>query len=340
MAHQLESDKTFYSLRQPAWHQLGFVSEEALSIDEALRAADLDCDWEKHPIYTQVFGVDGFTTIEIPEKFANVRTNRVTGEQRAFGPVGPLYTNHDLREIWNFVDELQGGGATIETLGSLGRGERAFITLLLPSTVKVGGVDVTDLYLSSTTSFDGSQATSLDITPVRVVCANTWRASKRLATATTKIRHTSALGFSASEKAKRILDLTVEVQESLVELGNRLLGITLSLDEAASVVSTLFPFPESVNPSQSLHSLSTGEKKAVNRAQRQRAEVINLYKKSPARAQEGTAWGLFNAVTEWADWYSPVKSSDEEEKAILRAQKVLLGDTEAIKDQALNLLLV
>lgn len=338
MAHQLETSKTFYSYRQPAWHQLGHVSDVPLGIDEALAVADLDCDWDKHPVYTQVFGPNGFTTIEIPERFANVRTNRRTGQQDAFGPVGPQYTNHDLRDIWAFVDELQGGGAVIETLGSLGRGERAFITLLLPGTVTVGGDDVTGLYLSSTTSFDGSQATSLDITPVRVVCANTWRASKACAKATAKIRHTSALSESAASKARRILDLTVEYSESLEELGQRLLGTTLDPGDAASVISALFPFPEALKDVK-FDDLSTGQKRTVTTLSQQRKHVWGLYGSSPVKAKNGTAWGLFNAVTEWADWFSPVRASDEEDKAILRAQKVLLGQTEDIKDRALSLLL-
>ena len=44
MAHLLESDKSFASFRQPAWHGLGTVFEEEVSTKEMLELASLN-DW-------------------------------------------------------------------------------------------------------------------------------------------------------------------------------------------------------------------------------------------------------------------------------------------------------
>lgn len=338
MSHEIENNTRFYSLRVPGWHNLGFVSDEVLSISDACIAADMDFDWSLHPVYTTIMDMAGIETIDVPGKFANVRTNKRTGERTAYGPVGEKFTNHTIPQIFGFVDELQGGGAVLETLGSLGRGERAFVTIKLPNTVYIGGKDVSNLYLFAATAFDGSMATTVDATAVRVVCANTWRAAKAASQGLVKIRHTSALDISDVEKARRILDLSLDYQASMEALGNKLLGTSLRQEDAAAVVAALFPFPESVKPGFTRpEDLSAGEKRAVSVAQEKRAQVFSLYLNSPAKAEEDTAWGLYNAVTEWADWFAPVRGDDKE---TARAEKVLLGGTEEVKDRALELLLV
>jgi len=341
MSHEIENETRFYSYKQPAWHGLGYVSETAMSIDEALIAADMDFTWEKHPVSTTVIDENGVDNIDIPEKYAVVRTNKRNNERAAYGPVGEQYTVHSANEIFSFVDELQGGGAVLETVGSLGRGEREFVVVKLPDTVMVGGKDKTDLYLTGTTAFDGSAATRFDLTGIRVVCANTWKFAQNSNNAKesgyVKFRHTSALDGSDIDKARRVLELSTAMAESLADLGNQLLGVSLRDEDAAQVVATLFPFPELVQPGMDLDLLSASEKRAVTKQTAHRKQVFQLYKGSDVRAQDDTAWGLFNAVTEWADHYSPVTKDPE---GIKRAEKILLGGFDGIKSKALDLLLV
>lgn len=338
MSHEIENDTRFYSLREPAWHKLGYVSEVALSIDDALKAADMDFDWSLHPIQSTVVDTHGVEVLDIPEKFAVVRKNKRDGERAAFGPVGSRYQVHSAQEIFAFIDELQGGGAVLETVGSLGRGEREFVVVKLPDSVFVGGQDRSDLYLTGTTAFDGTQSTEFDLTAIRVVCANTWKWAKQQSKHHAKIRHTSSLDISNVEKARRVLELSLSYAESMQQLGQRLLGVTLRDEDAAEIVSKLFPFPETVKPGMRLDDLSTGEKRAVSTAQERRQSVFTLYKGSPTMPENNeTAWGLFNAVTEYADWFAPVRG---ENKDIARSERILLGGMDGIKAQALDLMLV
>lgn len=340
MAHELEQvgdEYSFYSLRTPGWHGLGTVVDQAVGIDEALRIANMDCEFTLEPVTTTIVTLDGVTTLEVPNRRAVVRRRFSDNDLRALGVVGDRFVVHTPREMWSFIDGLVAGGAEIETLGSLGIGERAFITLKLPQHVMVGGQDRTNLYLFCSTAFDGSQATRTDLTGVRVVCANTWRAGQQASRAHLSIRHTSPLE-SRADIARQILDLSVGYEEFLAHLGNKLYGTSLRHEDAAQVVSALFPFPESVDPTKVKYDdLTTGEKRAVTRIQETRGRVFSMYTDSPVRAETGTAWGLYQAVTEWADWASPVRGEDRE---AVRAERVLLGDTEAIKDKALELLLV
>jgi len=341
VSHEIENETRFYSYKQPAWHGLGYVSETAMSIDEALIAADMDFTWAKHPVSTTIMDEHGVQNIDIPEKYAVVRTNRRNNERAAFGPVGEQYTVHSANEIFSFVDELQGGGAVLETVGSLGRGERQFVVVKLPDSVTVGGSDKTDLYLTGTTAFDGSAATRFDLTGIRVVCANTWKFAQaqndQKQSAYVKFRHTSQLDVSDIDKARRVLELSTDMAGELEQVGNKLLSVSLRDEDAAQVIATLFPYPELVQPGMSVDLLTAGQKRSISKANTHRAAVFNLYKGSDVRAQENTGWGLFNAVTEWADHYSPV---NKDEDGVKRAEKILLGDFDGIKSKTLDLLLV
>lgn len=336
--HEIENDTRFYSYRLPAWHQLGHVSEVAMSIDDALIAADMNFEWDLHPVSTTVMDLKGIEMLDIPNKYAVVRTNKRDNSRTAYGPVGNKYTIHSANEIFSFIDELQGGGAVLETVGSLGRGEREFVVVKLPETVMVGGKDRTNLYLTGTTAFDGTQSTEFDLTGVRIVCANTWAAAKSGSKARAKVRHTTGLTISNVDKARQVLDLSLSYAESMRQMGERLLGTTLRDEDAAQVISTLFPFPENVKAGMSMDLLTAGEKRAITNSQEHRQKVFTLYKQSPTLEGIGdNAYGLFNAVTEYADWFSPVRGED---KVTARAEKILLGGMADLKDKALDLLLV
>jgi hypothetical protein len=65
------------------------------------------------------------------------------------------------------VDET---GAHYETAGSLRGGREVFVTMRLPQTMRIAGVDEVDLYLAMCTSHDGSRAGRVLVSPTRVVC--------------------------------------------------------------------------------------------------------------------------------------------------------------------------
>lgn len=338
MAHEIENDTKFYSYKVPAWHKLGHVSDVPLSIDAALIAADMDFTWTTNAVQTTLFEDTGLTTLDIPDKFAVVRTNRRNNEHTAYGPVGSKYTIHSAKEIFSFVDELQGGGAVLETVGSLGRGEREFVVVKLPDTVIVNGTDKTSLYLTGTTSFDGTSSTRFDLTGIRVVCNNTWKMALESSKHRVAFRHTSDLDVSNIDKARRVLEMSNVMSEEMSALGNKLLGVTLSNEDAAGIVSVLFPFPDAVKPGAPWDTLSSGEQRAVTKAQSERQKVFSLYKNSPTLVGVGdNGWGMFNAVTEYLDHHSPVRGDKD---GMVRAEKVLLGAFDPLKTQALNLLLV
>src|SRR5262249_37935482 len=148
----------FVSARQSAWHRLGTVTSDCLTAEDAIAKALLG-GWKVRKIALQ--GVettpDGVNIIEGPDKAMTGGTNILTGAPEDPGVVGPdsaTVQNEEAAEVLNrLVDE---SGAHFETAGSLRAGRMVFITMKLPTAMRIAGVDDMELYLCATTSHDGT----------------------------------------------------------------------------------------------------------------------------------------------------------------------------------------
>jgi len=200
MAHELEtwSDGTasFVSARQHAWHRLGTVLPAEFDAAQAMSYARLG-GWNVRTMALQtapVLSADGvFGALPVPDQFATVRTNPVSGSVDVLGVVGRGYTviqNEEHSDLLNRVVD-ESGGACFETAGSLRGGRSVFLSMKLPRTMNIGGIDPVDLYLIALNSHDGTSAFRLLVSPVRVVCANTQALALRRAQSSFSIRHTS-----------------------------------------------------------------------------------------------------------------------------------------------------
>lgn len=324
----------FYGLYTPAWHGVGYVAQEVMSLEDALQAANMDFEFHKEPVYTTVITPDGVATIPIEDKWAVVRRNRANNEYAAYGPVGNRFTTHTLQHLWRFAEEFLGEGAVIDTIGTLGKGEKAFMTMQLPVDLVLDSGDKTNLMLTATTGFDGSTSTTYGMSGVRVVCANTWKMHEQSAKSMIRFRHTSDLEGNEL-RAAEALNIANQYRDALEEKAKSLLAVSLRSEDAAQVIATLFPFPTGIDPkSTDFESLTRGQKNSVSRVQNKRARVFSLYENSPVAAQHGTGWGLFNAVTEYADHYAYATRD-----ADTKAERVLSGELDALKDQAAVLIL-
>ena len=120
--------------------------------------------------------------LTVPEQFATVRTNPITGASRLLGVVGSKYEPVQNEASCTLLDALiDESGAVYETAGALQGGRETFVTMKLPTSMTFdgqdGSKDRTDWYLAALNSHDGSSAFRFLVTPIRIVCANTQNAA-------------------------------------------------------------------------------------------------------------------------------------------------------------------
>lgn len=327
MAHELETfedgSAAFYAFREKAWHNLGTITADAATADEALHIAKLDWEVAKYPIYATA--PDG-TPTEIPNKFATARMHNELGFN-PLGIVGNYYTPVQNTEAFAFCDNLAfEGGLTFDTAGSLAGGSRVFMAMKVPQHITIaGGKDRVDLYIMVTNSHDGTSPLTAAVTPIRPVCANTVAAALNGAISTYKVRHTRTATQRVSA-AREALGITLNYADEFSLMANRLFEEEMSKHEYATFLNTLLPKPE---PKEN------GDTRATTMWEARFNDIIALWDAPTQENIKGTAWAAYNAVIEYADWIAPVRGDQPE---IRRAERIITGLGDTLKHRALALL--
>jgi phage/plasmid-like protein (TIGR03299 family) len=313
--------------RQSAWHQKGYVATDELVLDEMMALSHCDATYEKRPALWEPTGEAG--TIKcpqrIPGRFAVIRRHPIAGET-AVGDVGSRYELIQIRDLFAWGDDVVAdSGANWESMGSLFDGKIVFGSILLPDHLGTPYGDKIKVRMTMKNVFDGSGVAVAGIHLERTVCWNTMTWNLAQAKRTWKIRHTKN-ALDRIEEARRALGLTFRYVEGFEQEMGKLIDQAFTDAEFERLVKQLIPDPEKVDNKETLGHLRL-----------QRDEIMNLY--SPARKEvgkfHGTAWGAYNAVAEWADWFSPIRAKDHAEA---RAARVIQGDKDAFKVRAQKLI--
>lgn len=334
MAHAIEEfadgTQAFASARTIAWHTLGTVTAEAMTAEEALRLAYLDTEVRvtDEPVQVPVITASGVTNISVPDKFLTYRTHPKTGEPEALGVVGTRYVpiqNTDAFQFLNYIADES--GAVFETAGSLDGGRRVFMSMKFPSHMELaGGQDVVDYYLMATNAHDGTQSFTVAVTPVRPVCSNTVAIALRQAASKIALRHT--IGAQGKiQQARETLGMVFKYQEAFESEVQSLVSQHMTNAEWTRFLSELFAADEN-------KMTATQVKKALNI----RNDLQDLWVADTQRNVANTRWAAYNAVVEYADWFKPVRGAGKDDRDALRAERILTGAADELKNRAYALL--
>lgn len=312
MSHEINITNgiaSFATAREHAWHRLGTVLDDRFTAEQAMEYAHLG-GWNvrKAPLTTAVLGEDGVTAVEVPNRFATIRTNPITRAPEYLGVVGDGYRiiqNEETAELLNaLVDE---GGAHFETAGALRGGRQVFLSIKLPNGVSVGGVDQIDTYIVAMNGHDGSLAFRFVVTPVRVVCANTQAAALQSAKATFSVWHTRNAANTILE-AREALDLTFTYLDGFADEAERMVNTPMTTSEFVAFTKRIFG---SVDEDAAPRTITT--------ATRRDSALMQLFHDADTNANiRGTRWAAYQAVTEYLDHEMPVngeKSATQREAA-------------------------
>lgn len=300
MSHNIFGER-FATLRQPAWHALGHVREEEESAMEVLRVIGGDVVTSMEPIFVKVPGSGGRNTYqELTDHRVVLRhPTEDDPEYVPFNIVSGSYQPITMTDVATVCDEFV--AEPVETMGILGRGERGFVTFKLPE-IDVKGDEV-EMYLGATYSFVG--AASVEVWPLRVVCANTLRLAQARAVSSYQVVHDSTARERMGSWLADAYNEAASKTAALKDLFTALAGAKATAPKAKDVISAAYPLPPEPLPNAPRDVIERRrerfEKRKV-RVERLRTEAFRLYDGdgtgADSRAFKGTYWGVYNSVVE------------------------------------------
>jgi phage/plasmid-like protein (TIGR03299 family) len=305
------------------WHGLGKdVTKEVTSAD-ALKAAGLDWEVGLRDVY--ILGPKGEQV-----KFEGAKATVRASDEGQLGIVGDRYRVIQNTQAFDLFDGVVGEKLAIyHTAGSLNGGRRIWILAKLPSTIQVTRDDIVEKYILLSNSHDGTTATRVFWTPVRVVCANTESAALR--GFSTKdgisVRHTENAKYKL-EEARNVLGLADQYYNKLAERFQQMAKTRFTEKQMKVLVEKdLFPSPE-----------KDGEEIST-RLKNIRSTVLDLFDNGKGqRPVRGTIWAAYNAVTEYADHHRATRVSAGGSEAENRLESAWFGAGSGLKQKAFDLL--
>ena len=292
------------------WHGLGTPVDHAATSDEAIIASGLDWPVDAQELVTT-------HGLQVLTHRATVRRDTNT----VLGVVGSRYEVLQNRAAFDFFDGVVGQKAAIyHTAGSLGQGEKVWILAKLPGEIVVGKDDVTEKFLLLLNSHDSSWRVRMFFTPIRVVCQNTAQAAIRGFNSKTDLgvgfKHMGSME-SKLTTAQQALSIMNGYYNEYAELATVLSTRQLSEEVVTDITNVVFPSTSS-------------------RAKNVKQQVRHLFEseKNNTLGISGTAWALYNAFVEWADYVRRVPNL--EKNPTKRLESVWLGSAAQFKMQAMD----
>lgn len=311
MSHELEvvgDQASFASARLDAWHGLGQVVDHTMTAEEVLKEAHLaNWDVRKQEIFTPDQNGE---MLLVPGRYSVVRTSPWDGKTtEPLGVVGDGYTivqNEAHAELLNVL--VEESGAHFETAGAIRGGRVVFVSMKLPDSMLIGGVDAVDTYIVAMNSMDGSKAFTLYTTEVRPVCANTLNWGLRMAQNTWTTRHTSRVEKNLRAQARQALELTFKRTDAFSAEAEQLINTSMTQTQFEELIRENYGAPKEAAQA------------AVTRAEKRVDKLTELFADASTHKEvRNTAWAGLNALTEYSDHFAPARGEDKDMARLTRA---------------------
>lgn len=331
MSHGLEQfeGKTSWFGRKAGWHQLGTVIDQSLPFMEVLELAHLK-DWNQR--LEPVTFVNNGENVIVDDSFVVVRDNPYTGNAEGLGTVGKVYDPIQIEAMQELVDAVcRQGMGTIDTAGSINDGKRVFLNIAFEGDLKIGGTDLIHRNFVMVKNNDGKGALRGINTPTRVVCQNTLQMALSDGKQHVSIRHTKN-AKSAITEACMLLEQANTFMDAFSVEAEKMINTALDEEEFWKIADAVFGEPDP----ESTRSLNA-------HANRTDALAFLLHDAVTQDGIRDTAWGGYNAITEYVDHFMPVNGSggDEIKATQLRAERAVTDPkTIGFKNKAWELLSV
>lgn len=308
----------------PAWHGLGTTVEGTVTSVEALALANLD--WKVSKTSLERFTNAGNAKL-VSDDFLITRDAPENGLIH-LGTVKGRYEVIQNDAAFNFFDSIIGEGhAYYETAGALFSGKKVWILADIPGAAfGKDSSDETKVKVLLSNSHDGTGCLTARITPIRVVCNNTYSLAVKGGKNIVKIRHLKEWNSEAKiAQAREVLGITKQYGEILAKSFEAFRAKSLDKDAfIAEFVDKLYP--------EKGDEAGKGKARAANI----RAEIIELF--STGAGNEGkTVWDAFNAVTEFANHKQVFKETELSSYEENRFVSIFDGNANTLMQKAYDL---
>jgi phage/plasmid-like protein (TIGR03299 family) len=301
MNTQLLKENTKFSMTQ--------IPGGSATVEEALKIGQADWEVDKLPVYDGFMNpIEGFSRIARKDNDSTLNICKSSYE--------PIQ-NH---EIFGVIDDILGQSqAQIERVGMFQGGKIVFMQAKMPQQFEVLKGDGMDMYLNAITSHNGSQLARIFFGSTRVICQNQMRAiQKERSERSLSIRHTKNAAIKVANASEILMD-GVREWNVIKENAQILARKSVTRQETKDFVEALFPAPVEM------------DKRDPNAKKREKMfELIEAGMGTEIPGVKGTAWGIFNAATEYLDHYAPTRSNGSR-----FYRSMISGDK--FRDQALSL---
>lgn len=310
MAHELEivgnKASMFYIGTNVPWHGLGTQLDSPPSIEDALKAANLDWEVKTFPLYSNiplgtkdVHGRDQFLKVPVTDSKSVIRTS----DNKVLGVVGKSYTPVQNRDGFAFFDEaIEAGLVSLETAGSLRGGRRVWMLAHInDAEFDVVKNDTVKAYFLVSNSHDGTLAVRVGFTGIRVVCANTLSLAHHEGKGKLlQVRHTKNVK-NALDKLKEIVNWQRQTFSATVEQFQLLASMGCNETQLRQYVTEVFE-PE-IKTRQKDDTTEESQAESVDNLM---AKIVPLFeggKGTEIKGVRGTMWAAYNSVTEFQTHY-------------------------------------
>jgi phage/plasmid-like protein (TIGR03299 family) len=323
MSHEITDTDNMFSVREMPWHRLGVVLDDYPTREEA---QPLVHGWEpiSEPLFHRVpfINESGEPDVKFEEvpTLGNFRSDSAGSHGGYLGPITPTFVTVSNDEMWDIGEAIQGGGVDVkyETGGSLKGGKKVWLMLALDHPLFVNGDPngATMHYYVLQNSHDGSGAFRGSATATRVVCANTLRmADVDAQTHGTEFtfRHSKNIGERIEEAREALAGWRQSVQAWSL-FSAHMLDQKVSDKGVSEFLTRFIPEPP--------HGITSDRVRANIDAAR--GEWTGIYNGVTGEGLKGTAYGLLQASSEYAEHYRRAQDNETAfRRAILKPNRIM-----------------
>lgn len=292
----------------PAWHNLFEVVAGTLTMAAAM-VKSKTANWNVRllPLTVNIDGVEH----TIADQYVNTRVieedrPNSEGRREPLAIVGDRYAVTQNEESFGVGDTIVGrGSAQVDTMGSLDGGRKVFASFLLPREFVIdeqGVNDRVDTYLLAASSHDGSLQNTWGVTNVRTVCQNTLTIALSGMANTYKVRHTKNQEYNIAE-ARELLKIQYQYSERFEREATAMFQTAADSNTFDAIIAATF----GEVPEPTVKDGKVTNQSKITRAENLRDELHDIRMSRTNDGIRDTAWGAFNAIDEYLDYYRQVR---------------------------------